>query len=366
MTKNSEQLHSLHHHGLFHLAKSLIISLIALPTFCTAEITDFDFEYIGPAVQTEGMHVWGSSPVIGADEKVHLYVARWPIATQKDFNGWYKDCEIAHYVGDTPEGPFEFVRVAVHDQDGTFNSPHNPTIQKIDGKYVLCFIVNENDKLKTQRIIMMVADDLNDEWRPAAGAEEDGTILRKSSEPSDWNFEAKLGVSNPSLIKYKGKYMLYIKSVIPNGGYSYGVAVSDKLEGPYKNHPKKVTDGGIEDAYAFTMGETVYLLSRNFGHLLGGSHGGGLLWRSKNGLWFPKKDVKLSFKPLAEYTGAEDLKNGTKYRPPAKVNDYSGRLERPQILMMDGQPAYVYMATGISTREGYGSCSHVFRMTKKD
>lgn len=345
--------------------KSLVLLGCVLSMSCMAQPCDFEFEYIGKAVETEGMHVWGSSPVIGPEGKVHLYVAQWPIDTQPNFNGWYKDCEIAHYVGDQPEGPFKFVRLAVPDQDGTFNSPHNPTIQHIDGKYVLCFIVNENDKLKTQRIVMLVADDLNDDWRPAAGAEKDGTVLRKSSDPSGWNYSAKLGVSNPSLIKYQGKYMLYIKSVLKPGGYSYGVAISDNLEGPYTDHSKKVTSGGIEDAYAFTMGDTVYLLSRNFGHIKGGSHGGGLLWNSADGFWFPKENVELSFKPLAHYVGTEDLKNGTKYRPPAKVKDYSGRLERPQILMMDGKPAYVYMATGISTRDGYGSCSHVFRMKKR-
>ena len=179
-----------------------VLILCSLSVSCLAQPIDFEVEYVGKAVQTEGMHVWGSSPVIGPEGKVHLYVARWLTKTRKNFNGWYKDCEIAHYVGDQPEGPFEFFRVAVPDQDGSFNSPHNPSIKKIDGKYVLCFIVNENDNLKTQRIIMYVADDLNDDWKPAAGAEEDGTILRKSKDPEIWNFSGRLGVSNPSLIKH--------------------------------------------------------------------------------------------------------------------------------------------------------------------
>ena len=354
-----------------NMKRSLFFGCV-LVLLSTARSGELEFEYVGKAVQTKGKHVWGSSPVIGPDGKVHLYVAQWPIDSRPNFDGWFKDCEIAHYVGEKPEGPFRFVRVAVADRDGTFNSPHNPTIQYIDGKYVLCFIVNEetpgkawtkDGDLKTQRIIMYVADDLNDNWKPAAGAEKDGTILRKSSKPSDWNHNAKLGVSNPSLIKYGNQYMLYIKSVIPNGGgYTYGVAVSDRLEGPYTNHPEKVTGGGIEDAYAFVMDGSVYLLSRNFGHIKGGSHGGGILWRSGDGFWFPREDVELSFKPLAHYIGAKDLKNGTKYRPPAKVKDYSGRLERPQILMKNGKPAYVYLATGISTTPGCGSCSHVFRI----
>lgn len=342
--------------------------LALLPILCFAQKQSFDFEYIGPAVEQEGLHVWGSSPVIGPDGKVHLYVAQWPIDTRPNFNGWYKDCEIAHYVGDQPEGPFEFVRVAVPDQDGSFNSPHNPTIQHIDGKYVLCFIVNEDDKLKTQRIIMYVADDLNDEWRPAAGAEADGTIARKSTNPDDWNYTARLGVSNPSLIKHKGKYMLYVKSVVnknteaKGGSYTYGVMLSDKLEGPYEHRSMSVTPVwyGIEDAYAFTMNDQVFLLSRDFGSKKG-SHGGGLLWESVNdGLFFNKSRVSRSFEHLTHYIGAEAHKDAKVHR-----GDKTGRLERPQILMIDGEPAYVYLATGTNPNDGYGSRSHVFKMKKK-
>lgn len=352
-----------------HMFKNLlnfILCSAALSMLCLAQSGDFDYEYVGPAVQTKGMHVWGSSPVMGPDGKMHLYVARWSMATQKNFNGWYKDCEIAHYVGDKPEGPFEFVRVAVPDQNGTFNSPHNPSIKKIDGKYVLCFIVNERDDLKTQRIVMYVADDLNDDWKPAAGAESDGTMLRKSTDPKGWNHTARLGVSNPSLIKHKGKYMLYCKSVVfptpqaKKRKYVYGVAVSDSLEGPYRYHTKPVTPGNmtLEDAYAFSMNDTVYMLSRDFGASKG-STGGGLLWKSKDGLAFNGKDTTRAYEDLAHYVGIESLKTAKAYR--GKIH---GHLERAQVLAIDGQPAYLYLATGVNTTPGYGSRSHVFRMTR--
>lgn len=342
----------------------LVASLLVLPVLCWAKDVKLEYEYIGKAVQAEGTHVWGSSPVIGPDGKVHLYVAQWPTDTQPNFNGWYKDCEIAHYVGDRPEGPFEFVRVAVPDQDGTFNSPHNPTISKIDDKYVLCFIVNDHNKLKTQRIVMYVADDLNDDWRPAAGAEADGTILRKSENPEEWSYTAQLGASNPSLIKFKGKYLLYNKSVIrkdpkaKRGTYTYGVAISDTLEGPYKHHPKQVSAVGmpLEDAYAFTMDDQVYMLSRDFGSKLG-SHGSGILWKSNDGAFFPKKDVVPAFKELVHYVGKEALKGAKVHR-----GDKKGRMERPQVLSVDGQPAYLYLATGTNDSPGHGSCSHVFRL----
>ncbi|SDR65380.1 hypothetical protein SAMN05216503_0012 [Polaribacter sp. KT25b] len=321
------------------------------------------YEYVGRAAENEGMHVWGSSPIKGKDGKIHLYAAQWPTNTQPNFNGWYKDCEIGHYVGDKPEGPFKYVGVAVEDKNGLFNSPHNPTISNIDGQYQLCFIVNENDDLKTQRIVMLVADDLNDTWRPAKGAEADGTILRQTKDSSVWNYTARLGVSNPSLIKYKGKYYLYHKSVVrkePKGYvYSYGLIVADNVEGPYVHNPIRVTEEKmpLEDAYAFTMNDSVYMISRDFRGALG-NRGGGLLWKSADGLSFPKENTKRAYEDLQHYVGKEHLKDAVSYR-----GKKDGHLERAQLLFENGIPTYLYLATGVQTKSGYGSSSHVFKIS---
>jgi len=322
-----------------------------------------NLEYVGVAAEQAGMHVWGSSPVMGPDGKVHLYAAQWPMDTQKDFSGWYKDCEIAHYVSDSPEGPFEFVRIAIADQDGTFNAPHNPSIQYIDGLYVLSFIVNSNNDLKTQRICMMVAEDLNDNWRPAAGAEADGTILRKSSDSTVWSYTARLGCSNPSLIKYKDKYLLYNKSVVKRTQregyvYTYGVAIADNVEGPYIHQKERITPESmpLEDAYAFTLNDSVFFFSRDFGARKGSS-GGGLLWKSADGIDFPVKSVTRAYEDLAFYVGEEALEHAHVYR-----GKKDGHLERVQVLSIDGKPAYIYFAVGLNVKEGYGSGSHVFKV----
>lgn len=346
----------------------LAVSFLAL-IGCTPkqEVTSnqMQLEYIGVAAEQEGMHVWGSSPVIGPDGKVHLYVAQWPIHTQPNFSGWYKDCEIAHYVGDSPEGPFEFVRVAIEDQDGTFNAPHNPTIKCIDGLYVLSFIANENNDLKTQRICMMVADDLNDNWRPATGAEPDGTILRKSNDSTVWSYTARIGCSNPTLIKYKGKYLLYNKSVVrkyPKGYvYTYGVAIADQVEGPYVHQKERITPENmpLEDAYAFTMNDSVFFFSRDFGAKKGNS-GGGLLWKSADGIDFSTDKVVRAYEDLAHYLGEDALEHASVYR-----GKKHGHLERVQVLSIDGKPAYVYFAVGLNVKKGYGSGSHVFKVVYK-
>ncbi len=344
---------------------AMIFGMIAILIPFNSFSQSFEFGYVGIAAEQEGMHVWGSSPVMAPDGKVHLYVAQWPMDTQKDFSGWYKDCEIAHYVGEKPEGPFKFVRVAVPDQDGKFNSPHNPSINYIDGRYVLCFIVNENNDLTTQRIVMYVSDDLNDNWRPAKGAEKDGTMLRKSQDSTVWNYTAKLGVSNPTLVKFNGKYHLYNKSVVrkqPKGYvYTYGVALADNVEGPYIHHPVRITppDMPLEDAYAFTMNDSVFLFSRDFGARMGNS-GGGLLWRSADGFAFDGENISRAYEDLAHYLGEDALEEAYVYR-----GKKHGHLERAQVLSIDGKPAYVYFATGINLKPGFGSGSHLFKVWLK-
>ena len=113
----------------------------------------------------------------------------------------------------------------------------------------------------------------------------------------------------------------------------------------------------LEDAYAFSIDDSVYMLSRDFGASKG-SNGGGLLWKSNNnGFHFNKKHVSRAYEDLEHYVGKEKLKNATAYR-----GKRHGHLERAQVLLIDGQPEYLYLATGVNTTPDHGSCSHVFRM----
>ena len=267
---------------------------------------------------------------------------------------WWHRSQIAHYVGDSPEGPFQFVETLVKDADGTFNSPHNPSVLYMDGKYVLTFIVNEQKGKVNQHILMYIADSPNGPWRPAKG-EADGTILRAPTTPDYWNYKSVRGVTNPSLLKRKGKYYLYYKSVEPptepgetKGPYRYGVAISDSLEGPYINQKKPITDMSIqlEDGYFFTQGDDdeVYMVSRDYRGKYGSS-GGGLIWVSEDGLYFSADNVLRAFEPLQYYLKKEG----------------SDSMERPQILQIDGAPAYMYTASRFNVSGDSNTCSYVFK-----
>ena len=82
---------------------------------------------------------------MGEDGTVHLFVARWPCELKVD-PGWRSHSEIAHYVGETPEGPFKFSDVAItgtgkdtwdqrHVLEGAANSGFWPVEIGVEGRY---------------------------------------------------------------------------------------------------------------------------------------------------------------------------------------------------------------------------------------
>jgi hypothetical protein len=309
-------------------------------------------EYVGIAVEEPGYHVWGSSPIEGPGGKIHLFVARWPVSA--NFTpGWHTHCEIAHYIGAQPEGPFKFKEVVLQ---GTGKltwdrmAPHNPTIQKIGIQYALLYIANTGrDFPASQRIGMVISENLNGPWRKVG---QDGLILSPPDNPSIWSYQSLVGVNNPALLHHPdGRFFLYYKAMKEGDVRHMGVAIADELEGPYVHHSKPLTSnlGTIEDGYAFFEDNQIFLLTTD-------NEGGmGLLWPSKNGIDFSKP--LLGFDKLEHYVSKELVESATNYR--------GRKFERPQILIQDGQPTYLYVASGANLNRGDGSCSYVLRIKKK-
>ena len=162
-----------------NLTVILIIFLFNQSAFLKKKTFADHWEYVGIAVSEPGYTIWGTSPIIGDDGKIHLFLARWP-AELKVNPGWRSHSEIAHYVGDYPEGPFTFSDVALEgtgmdtwDKFGV----HNPAIHKVGDKYVLLYIANDNPKPpahpSNQKIGMAVSNSLNGPWEKV---QEDGLM----------------------------------------------------------------------------------------------------------------------------------------------------------------------------------------------
>ena len=311
------------------------------------------WQYVGIAVEEPGYTIWGTSPIIGDDGKIHLFVARWPGNTVEP--GWRLRSEIAHYVGDTPEGPFHFSDVALTGTGmDTWDkvSVHNPAIHKVGDLYVLLYIGNNNGNQpphpKNQHIGMAVSKSLNGPWQRVGN---DGKILSSPENPNYWNYQATSGVNNPAFLQHpNGGFFLYFKS---QGG-KMGLAVAENLEGPYVQLPFPVTSNNqaVEDGYAFLLNGRFCLLTTDNHGLI--EKGGGILWKSDDGIHFDKKEQ--GFYPAVKYLGKEKLKNA--------VNHYAGdiiKFERPQVLMIDGKPAYLYAPSGYNFFGGEYTVSYVLK-----
>lgn len=314
------------------------------------------WQFIGIAVKEPGYHIWGTSPLVEETGKVHLFVARWPKKYGVD-PGWYTHAEIAHYVGERPEGPFDFSEVVL---SGTGRdtwdryAASNPTIHRAGDHYVLLYIAN-NDPHRppfpsNQCIGMVTSKSLYGPWEKVKG---DGRILNPPDNPAYWNYRAANGVVNPALLPYQGGFFLYFKSEDAR----MGLAVSEKLTGPYQQLPFSVTKNkrAIEDGYAFLYKDRICLLSTDNNGIL--ERGGGILWRSEDGVSF--HEYEQGYKRINEYVKPENLKNPKWHYGPGDVMKF----ERPQVLMIKGAPSYLYVASGCNIYGGDTTVSYVLKYT---
>lgn len=305
-------------------------------------------EYVGIAVVEPGYHVWGCSPVVGPNGNIHLFVARWPVSA--GFGGWHTHCEIARYVSESPEGPFRFKEVVLQ---GTGTSswdkiaPHNPTVQKVGNNYALLYIANTGEGFPaSQQIGMLISSSLDGPWKKAG---KDGLILSPPNDPSIWSQKSEVGVNNPALLQHPdGRFFLYYKARKKGDVRRMGVAIAEKLEGPYIFHKNPLTSnqGEIEDGYAFVEDDKICLLTTD------NARGTGLLWKSDNGISFDMPI--LGFDRMERYIPEKEVNEATNYR--------SRRFERPQLLVQKGRPTHLYVASGANIRKGDGACSYVFRI----
>ena len=303
-------------------------------------------KYLGDVFkEADKWHIWCTSAIDGPDGKVHLFVARWPLET--GHQGWTTHSEIAHAVSDTPNGLFKFTDVVLNGKrTDVWNAqaPHNPTIHKIDDKYVIFYIARyKGSGPEGQNIGMLISDSLFGPWKESSSE----PILARSDDPTDWDYKSCVGVNNPAFLKHpNGEYWLYYKAK-PKGAdignsnkpRKMGLAVSRTLQGPYVRLKQPVASSKteIEDAYAFIENGTFHLITTDNNGAV--KRGGGLLFSSNDGTHFDK--FEMGFNTACSYEGT-----GVDKEPWELPSDQLGKFERPQILMRDGKPAYLYTATG--------------------
>lgn len=347
-----------------YLSLLFIIFLSTAKGFAQQKISFADkWDYVGVAVEEPGYTIWGTSPIISKDGKIHLFVARWPCELKVD-PGWRTHSEIAHYVGDSPEGPFVFSDVAIKgdiDKKGKAPSnpaihkvyaPHNPAIHMVDSLYALFFIMNSGIEKhpSNQYICLATSESLYGPWEMVG---DEGTILVPPANPKYWNHNAGNGVNNPAFLQHPdGGYFLYFKSEKAK----MGLAVAENLKGPYVQLPFSVTvnDRNIEDGYAFMYKEKFALLTTDNHGMI--EEGGGILWTSDDGIHFD--DYEKGFHRINDYTKVNMRQAERHYGPGGRKY---AKFERPQILLKNGKPGYLYVPSGVNIYGGECTVSYVLK-----
>lgn len=314
---------------------------------------------IGRILQMKDWYVWGTSPIDGPDGKIHVFFSRWPASRR--MSGWINRSEVAHAIADKVEGPYENIETVLAPRgDGFWDATtcHNPHIQKVDDKYCLFYMGNSNGKTNTKRVGLAVTDSLSGPWRRM-----DKPLIEPGGEDV-WDNHC---TSNPSFVKHpNGQYWIYYKSWNSSDYYNsshptirgnrkYGIAMADKLEGPYKKFEgNPVIDFSglgdntqIEDAYVFIEDGKFKMVARDMGIF---SHKVGLYLESEDGIKW--SDPKIAYFEVDKYIE----------QPPAPrhLSKY-GRFERPQILMRNGRPAYLFTTSQGGTY--MNSTPYVFEVT---
>lgn len=317
---------------------------------CQISISDLALRlrYIGPVVSDPQYHYWCTSAIEDEAGKTHIFTSRVPKSWKTGFDpGWKQTCEIAHFVGDSPEGPFREVEIVFSNENlpkGKMWSPHNSKITKIDDTYCLLFIVQTSASVDTQKTVLATSKSLYGPWEFAG---ENGFIL-----------DLDRRIVNPDLIKVRDKYHLYFKST--NGDVlAFYVAVAENLTGPYtiKKEPITENDKRIEDLDVFSYQNKVYILSTD-NHGISGYVGAGLLWESEDGLRFDAENIKLGFGRLSDYI---EIPKGRTF----SYGNVKHKHERPEVLLRDGKPAYFYAPSGTSV-DGIGVCQNYIYKIEKD
>lgn len=320
--------------------------------------------------------VWCGTLVKGQDNLYHLFYSRWP---QKfGHNAWVTSSEVAHAVGKSPTGPFEFKDVALPARgkqywDGLCT--HNPTVQFYNGKYYLYYMGNTGDGViiasqsntddvstekdiakkemaknglnwvhrNNQRIGVAVADSPNGPWKrfdvPLVDASKDSAA------------HDALLTTNPSVTQMPdGRYLMVYKGVAKKNKMPFGgpvvhlTAISKNPTGPFikQNTPiftAKESAFAAEDPYVWYQDGGYHAIVKDMQGVFTKQGQSLALFYSKDGLdWKTANNTLVSTLVIKWANGNTE-----------KVH----HLERPQLFFEKGKPSVLLVAADIDRESSF-------------
>lgn len=295
----------------------------------------------------EGWWNWGMAPIYDENGKLHVFNSCIPYKGEKSLGYWSTKSMINHYVADSVEGPYTFLGTAFSSDKATY---HNPQISKVGDTYVLVYLWKPAATGSLQSIGVATAKSLGGPWTESPL----NPIIKPSGIPGSPN---ATHASNPTfLVDRDGKYRIYYKSISDRKPEyrTISMAVADRIEGPYVDHPENPLISyeelglDIEDPYAFFYNDTYYMIVEDrmavknalegnplpAKKIKKGGNRPGLLYHSKDGIQWGRPEI--GYLTDEQYFGGE-----------------LSRSERPHILWKEGKPEYLFLANHGSKEAGF-------------
>jgi hypothetical protein len=299
---------------------------------------------VGGGFAMDGYWVWCGSAIRGDDGRYHLFAARWPME-MKFLPGYQSYSEIVRAASETAEGPYRFEEVVLADRGSGFwdgRMTHNPVITRRGDEYLLFYIGATFEGPKP------TADELRDgpdfwPWYRSIriGMARSRSVLgpwrrpdRPFLVPIPGGWDAHV-VTNPSpCVTQDGRLFLYYRSWIKDLGCRLGLAIFDSPDGPcvWRSQRPLFDAPGltIEDPCVFQTGGHFEMVAKDLNGRTVGEFHAGAHFLSTDGIQWDLAAEKKAYSREVLWSDGHVRRMGS--------------FERPQVLLEDGVPAYLFAA----------------------
>jgi len=316
-------------------------------------------ERLMPAVRGGGFYsedhmIWCGSVIKGEDGRYHMFASRWERKCGFGSN-WLFRCEIVRAVADRPTDPFRYEETVLSPRGREYfdgMNTHNPFIRYWRQKYYLYYMgttyagpvpehMSEIDPLRSlevwnrKRIGLAVADSVYGPWKRM-----DKPLL-DPRDPSHWDATV---TTNPAvaILPDGTTYMLYKSRSYAGATLRIGVCKAPCPEGPFERLTEEPLfdlenpDYHLEDPYLwYEDGRFRLLIKDDFKNQSGGicgEWGAGLYAESDDCIHWQFADSPKAYSRRVRWDDQSET--------------IQCNLERPFLLLEDGHPTHLYLATG--------------------
>jgi len=313
-----------------------------------------------------GHWIWCGSCIRDLGGRYHLFASSWP----KDLAfhpHWSTHSRTVRAVSDRPEGPYTYVEDVLPPRGPDFwdgRATHNATIHSHNDTYYLFYtgITYLEDPPTPESPI----HEQHPLWPKARGAQRIGLATAPSPEgpwtrlntpilkPRPDHWDALMTTNPAACILPDGKTLLAYKSAKYHGArMKYGMATADQPEGPYrrlKDDPIFEFPGRehVEDAYLWHNGDFYEIIMKDMKGGISGERHAGIHATSPDGIEWTVSEPALAYSRNLLWADGSRTEQGN--------------LERPQLLIENGQPTHIFFATTGDGRPFNKGTSHTYNL----